>query len=109
MGEDQMIHTFAPLPVYSAIQIVACESDDLLATSRDVARRSVDDRDASMLLVFSCIARLDVLQERGPEEAEELQLAAGSVPIFGVYTYGEFARTTSVAGYHNATVTAVAL
>lgn len=109
MGEDQMIHTFAPLPVYSAIQIVACESDDLLATSRDVAHRSVDDRDASMLLVFSCIARLDVLQERGPEEAEELQLAAGSVPIFGVYTYGEFARTTSVAGYHNATVTAVAL
>ena len=25
---------------------------ELLATSRDVARRSVDDRDASMLLVF---------------------------------------------------------
>ena len=43
------------------------------------------------------------------EEAIELQPAAGSVPIFGVYTYGEFARTTSVAGYHNSTVTAVAL
>jgi hypothetical protein len=109
MDEDGMIHTFAPLPVYSAVQIVACDSEDLLATSRDVAHRSVDDRDASMLLVFSCIARLDVLQDRGPEEARELQSAAGAVPIFGVYTYGEFARTTSVAGYHNATVTAVAL
>ena len=109
MDEKGMIHTFAPLPVYSAVQIVACDSEDLLATSRDVAHRSVDDRDASMLLVFSCIARLDVLQDRGPEEARELQSAAGPVPIFGVYTYGEFARTTSVAGYHNATVTAVAL
>jgi hypothetical protein len=109
MDEDGMIHTFAPLPVYSAVQIVACDSEDLLATSRDVAHRSVDDRDASMLLVFSCIARLDVLQDRGPEEARELQSAAGAVPIFGVYTYGEFARTTSVAGYHNATVTAIAL
>jgi len=109
MGPDDMIHTFAPLPVYSAIQIVSCDSEDLLTTSRDVAHRSVVGRDASVLLVFSCIARIDVLQERGGEEAIELQAAAGSVPIFGVYTYGEFARTTSVAGYHNATVTAVAL
>ncbi len=109
MGPDEMIHTFAPLPVYSAIQIVSCDSEDLLTTSRDVAHRSVAGRDASVLLVFSCIARIDVLQERGGEEAVELQSAAGSVPIFGVYTYGEFARTTSVAGYHNATVTAVAL
>jgi hypothetical protein len=104
-----MIHTFAPLPVYSAIQIVACDPDDLLAVSQDVAERSVAARDAKVLLVFSCIARLDVLQERGPEEATRLQRAAGNVPVFGVYTYGEFARTTSVAGYHNSTVTAVAL
>jgi len=109
LGEDGMIRTFAPLPVYSAIQIVACDEDDLLAMSHDVAERSVTGRDASVLLVFSCIARLDILQERGGEEATRLQAAAGSVPIFGVYTYGEFARTTSVAGYHNSTVAAVAL
>jgi hypothetical protein len=104
-----MIHTFAPLPVYSAIRIMACDEDDLLAMSHEVAERSVADRDASVLLVFSCVARLDVLQERGAEEPTRLQAAAGTVPVFGIYTYGEFARTTSVAGYHNATVTAVAL
>jgi hypothetical protein len=109
MGDDGMIRTFAPLPVYSAIQIVACDEDDLLAMSHDVAQRSVTGRDAAVLLVFSCIARLDILQERGGEEATRLQAAAGQVPIFGVYTYGEFARTTSVAGYHNSTVAAVAL
>jgi hypothetical protein len=106
---DGKIHTFAPLPVYSAVQIMGCNEEDLLATSHDVAERAVAGRDASVLLVFSCIARLDILAERGPEEAARLQAAAGTVPTFGLYTYGEFARTTSVAGYHNATVTAVAL
>ena len=109
MDTDGNIRTFAPLPVYSAIQIVACEPDDLLAVSHSIAEESVAGGDAGLVLVFSCVARLDVLQERGPEEAERLQAAAGTVPIFGIYTYGEFARTSSVAGYHNSTVAAVAL
>lgn len=109
MGADGLIRTFAPLPVYSAIQIMACDEDDLLAMSDEVAERSVTGRDASVLLVFSCVARLDILRERGAEESTRLQAAAGEVPVFGVYTYGEFARTTSVAGYHNATVATVAL
>jgi len=50
-----------------------------------------------------------VLAARGPEEASRLQAAAGKVPIFGMYTYGEFARTRSVAGYHNTTIVAIAL
>ena len=37
------------------------------------------------------------------------QAAAGSIPTFGFYTYGEFARNRSVAGHHNATVAALAL
>jgi hypothetical protein len=110
MDDNEMIHTFAPLPVYSAVQVMACDEDDLLAMSDEVAKRSVTGQDdPSILLVFSCVARMDVLQERGDEEPTRLQAAAGTVPIFGVYTYGEFARTNSVAGYHNATVTAVAL
>ncbi len=108
-GDDGLVHTFEPLPVYSAIQIVTCDEDDLLAVSEDVVERALAGRDPSVLLVFSCIARLDLLRERGGEEAARLQAAAGELPIFGVYTYGEFARTTSVAGYHNSTVTAVAL
>lgn len=106
---DGLIHTFAPLPVYSAVQIMGCNADELLTMSRDVSERALAGRDASVLLVFSCIARLDILAGRGAEEAACLQDAAGPVPVFGVYTYGEFARTTSVAGYHNATVTAIAL
>lgn len=109
MGKDQLIHTFAPLPAYSAIQIVACDQEELLEMSQNVTERSIAGRDPSVLLVFSCIARLDVLADRGPEEAALIQATAGAVPAFGVYTYGEFARTSSVAGYHNSTITALAL
>jgi hypothetical protein len=107
--QEGQIRTFAPLPVYSAIQVVACEEDDLLDVSHKVAEQSVAGGETSVLLVFSCVARLDVLQQREEEEARRLQSAAGTVPIFGIYTYGEFARTTSATGYHNATVAAVAL
>jgi hypothetical protein len=108
-GEDGLVRTFAPLPVYSAIQIVACEPDRLLSTSRNVVQRALADRHAAALIVFSCIARLDVLDDQGPAEAEAVQATAGDVPVFGVYTYGEFARVSSVAGYHNATIAVLAL
>jgi hypothetical protein len=111
LGQDGQVRTLAPLPVYSAIQIVECDEDSLLDMSERVVQRAVSGReqDMSVLLVFSCVARLDVLAERGAEEAGRLQAGAGTVPIFGIYTYGEFARTTSVAGYHNCTVAAVGL
>jgi hypothetical protein len=109
IGDDEMIHTFVPLPVYAAVQVMACDEGELLAVSHDVAERAVAGRDASVLLVFSCVSRLDVLQDRGAEEAIRLQAAAANVPIFGLYTYGEFARTSNVAGSHNSAVTAVAL
>ncbi|NLT53938.1 MAG: hypothetical protein GXX79_05095 [Actinomycetales bacterium] len=62
-----------------------------------------------VVLAFSCVARLEMLRDRQHEEASRLQAAAGDVPTFGFYTYGEFARTTSAFGFHNATIAAVAL
>jgi hypothetical protein len=111
LGKDGLVRTLAPIPVYSAIQIVECDEDSLLDMSHHVAELTVNRRrpDVSVLLVFSCVARLDVLAGRGKEEASRLQEAAGSVPVFGIYTYGEFARTTSVAGYHNCTIATIAL
>jgi hypothetical protein len=111
LGEDGLVRTLVPLPDYSAIQIVECDEDSLLQTSELVAEQAINgrQRDISLLLVFSCVARLDVLGRRGAEEARRLQAVAGAIPIFGIYTYGEFARTRSVAGYHNTTIAAIAL
>jgi hypothetical protein len=91
------------------VQIVTCGRDDLLGITERIVRRAISDREPSVLLVFSCVARLDILRERGAEEADRLQAAAGPLPVFGFYTYGEFARTSVAAGYHNATVAAIAL
>ncbi len=108
--DGEHLRTFTPLPEYCAVQIVSARQDDLL----DVSEQLVDDvlrgvAAPSVVLAFSCIARTELLGDRAGEEAVRLQKAAGPVATFGFYTYGEFARTTGVAGYHNATITALAL
>lgn len=104
------VRTFAPLPPYSAIQIVTASADQLLGVVPQVAADALSGRpDAGLVLSFSCVARLDVLGAEGAAECRLLQDAAQTVPTVGYYTYGEFARTHSVAGYHNATLVALAL
>jgi hypothetical protein len=109
VDDNHELRTFVPLPPYSAVQTVSCQQDDLLAISDTIAGEVLEGRDAAVLLAFSCVARLDVLRDRSAEEPARLQAAAGPVPTVGFYTYGEFARTSSVAGYHNATIAAIAL
>jgi hypothetical protein len=110
VGEDNLLRTFTPLPAYAAVQVVSATCDDLLNTSGQVVADALDGvEDPSVILMFSCIARMDLFGDRGHEEAARLHKAAAPVSTFGFYTYGEFARTTSVAGYHNATITALAL
>lgn len=109
IGKDGELRTFAPLPDYAAVQIVSCHPDDLLDASDEVVSRALQDHDASVLLAFSCVARLTILGDRVGQEAARMQAIANDVPTFGFYTYGEFARTTSVSGFHNASVSAIAL
>lgn len=108
-GPDGLLRTFAPLPAYGAVEVVSCTPDDLLDATEEVVAEALSDQDADLLLTFSCVARLDILGERTSEEVSRLQAAAGQVRTFGYYTYGEFARTSSVAGFHNATIAAIAL
>jgi hypothetical protein len=110
VGEDGALRTFVPLPEYCAVQFVSADQDDLLNASEEVVDDALRDLSApSVMLMFSCIARIDLLAGRAGEEAARLHKAAGQVATFGFYTYGEFARSTGVAGYHNATLTAIAL
>ncbi|WP_285685006.1 FIST N-terminal domain-containing protein [Actinoplanes sp. NBRC 103695] len=110
VGEDGALRTFVPLPEYCAVQFVSADQDDLLNASEEVVDDALRDVSApAVMLMFSCIARIDLLAVRAGEEAARLHKAAGQVATFGFYTYGEFARSTGVAGYHNATLTAIAL
>lgn len=109
VDDDGLIRTFTPLPLYSAVQIVSCDQDQLLEVCKPVVEDALAVEDPQVLLIFSCAARMDILRERAVEEPTRLQEAAGPIPTFGFYTYGEFARSTGVSGYHNATLTAIAL
>jgi hypothetical protein len=109
LGKDGEMNTWVPLPPYAAVQIMSCTQDDLLDGCDGIPLQACAGLTPSVLLAFSCVARLGILADRAPEEAKRLQAGAGSTPTFGFYTYGEFARTTSVDGVHNATVTALAL
>jgi hypothetical protein len=108
--EQKTVRTFSPLPEFSAVQIVSADQDDLLNVCDQVVEDALRPvADPALILMFSCVARIDLLGERAAEEADRLHKAAGSIATFGFYTYGEFARTAGVSGYHNATLTALAL
>ena len=110
MGDDEDdLVTFIPLPQFAAISVMTGTPDDLLAITEPLVAEALAGRDARVLLTFSCAGRQDILLDRVPEEVVRLQAAAGVVPTFGFFTYGEFARVRSVAGCHNATIAAIAL
>ncbi len=97
-------------PTGSAVQVMRGDADALLSIVPGVARQALDANPrARALLAFSCAARATIFKDRAAEEPRLLQEAAGGVPCFGFYCCGEFSRTTSVLGTHNATLTAVAL
>jgi hypothetical protein len=106
---DGRPRTFTPLPPYSAIRIMTATPDDILGISEQVVSEAIGADEPNVLLTFSCVGRVEILQERAPEEARRLQEAAADVRTFGFYAYGEFARSTGVSGYHNATIAALAL
>jgi hypothetical protein len=108
--ENGQLLTFAPLPPYSAVCVVAGDPDSLFDAAGSVITNALDKvPDPAVVFVFSCVGRMDLYGERAAEEAVRIAAAAGSVSTFGFYTYGEFARITGAGGYHNASLTAVAL
>jgi hypothetical protein len=97
-------------PSGSAVQVMSGTADTLLDVVEEVAHESLKAHsEAAALLAFSCAARMVIFGDRVQEEPRRLQAAAGSVPTFGVYCCGEFARSVGVLGTHNATLTTLAL
>lgn len=108
--DEAGLRLFAPVPLNAAVQVMTGGLDDLLAVCGPLVSDSLAGRsDATAVLAFSCLARHSILGPRVVEEVDALQAAAGDVPVVGFYTYGEFARTSSVVGFHNASISAVAL
>lgn len=79
------------------------------AACRD-ALESLGGRKPIGFLAFDCIARRGVLGEQGIDrEVSRIGSFAGNAPVAGFYTYGEFARTKGLSGFHNQTLVVLAL
>jgi hypothetical protein len=97
-------------PSGSAVQVMAGSADTLLDVVEGVVGTALRAHpEAGVLLTFSCAARATILGPRAAEEPRRLQQAAGSIPTFGFFCCGEFARTAGVLATHNASLTALAL
>lgn len=105
----RVLHSLTPLPQYCAIQVVTSKPGDLLDAAEEVADIAVADRSPGLVFAVSCIDRISALGDRAAGEPQRLQTGSDGAHTFGLFTYGEFARTSGVTGYHNATVVALAL
>ncbi len=110
IAEDDLI-AFGHVPAGAAVQVMRGSSDTLLAAADRLAAAALERSGPppGVLLAFSCALHQDIHAQRAGEEAQRLQRAAGDLPTFGLHSYGEFARTVGGQGFHNATMTAMAL
>jgi hypothetical protein len=106
---DGAISTFTPLAAYSAVQLMRADPEMLLSVIDGVIDRTLAFGDESVLLVFDCVARMDIMGDAFRDEINAIAKAAEGTQVFGCYTYGEFARVKGLSGVHNATLTAMAL
>ena len=110
MSDGAAMTMFSPVPLNTVVQVLRAEPEQLLTAAEEAVAEVLRRRpQAAAVLVFSCLAREQLLGERVGEESARLQAAGGGVPVFGVYTLGEFGRTAGVLGFHNASVSVVAL
>ena len=100
-------------PEGSAVAVVHPEPDDLIAGARsaaEMARAGVEGEVAGVL-VFSCVTRSILLEERASEELDAIREAfASGTPLVGFYTYSEVARVEGkLDGFHNHSVVVAAI
>lgn len=96
---------------YSIVQIMESSFEELIdaahqATVEAVGQLAGAPRGA---LVFSCTARTAMFGERAAAEAAAVDAALAGAQAGGFFTYGEFARVSGSSGFHNATVSVLAL
>ncbi|HZU74196.1 MAG TPA: FIST N-terminal domain-containing protein [Acidimicrobiales bacterium] len=111
--ERRELVCIAEVPEGGLAYLMEGDADSVLSAADDACRDALDQlegRPALGLLAFDCIARRGILGEEGLGQ-EVVRLAANSsgAPLAGFYTYGEFARTQGVSGFHNQTLVVLAL
>jgi len=113
--ETGSVHCLGDVPQGATVQIANGTRDDVLAGSSasiEEAMAGFSGKTPAGVLVFSCAARRMLLGDRVGEEVQRIRekLPAG-LPVFGFYTYGEFAplERGNASKFHNMTCVTVVL
>lgn len=111
--DDRSIGCIAHIPQGGVTWLMEGDDDSVLAATEAAcadALASIGDRDPLGLMVFDCIARRGVLGDDGIQrEVARIGGYARGAPVAGFYTYGEFARTRGISGFHNQTLVVLAV
>ncbi|NTV29806.1 MAG: hypothetical protein HGA80_06985 [Candidatus Omnitrophica bacterium] len=115
---DGSIVCQAEIPIGSSIHLMIGEKDDCLQAARDAAtevRDQLGGRTPKLIIVLESLARQKLLGRASVQTINIIKETFGlTVPVFGMYTYGEIAplgpatesRTTQV---QNATIVIMAI
>jgi hypothetical protein len=111
LPEGGGINFNAGISEQSILQVMSADDEALIEGARRAAAEAVSNltQRARVVLVFSCGSRVALLGDRVHEEVAAISSALDGVPVCGFYTYGEFARTTGSSGFHNSSVSVLAL
>jgi len=106
------LNCIAAIPQGSMVRIMEGDISSVLQatnTACEQALAGLGERPPVGLMAFDCIARKGVLGDPGSaSEVGEISRYANGAPVAGFYTYGEFARTRGLNGFHNQTLVVVA-
>jgi hypothetical protein len=111
--EERSLSMIAAVPQGGLAWFMEGDITSVLDATEEACRSAVDALDGGEplgLLAFDCAARRGVLGDEGiGREVERIAAHAGGAPVAGFYSYGEVARTTGVAGFHNQTLVVLAV
>ena len=103
----------AQVPQDGLAYLMEGDAGSVLGATDEACREALADLDGHSpvaLLAFDCIARRGVLGDDGiAGEAHRLSEMAPGASVAGFYTYGEFARTHGMTGFHNQTLVVLAV
>ncbi len=111
--EERSLVCIAHVPENGIAWVMEGDRDSVLAATDAAcheALAALHARPPIGVLAFDCIARRGVLGEEGIlDEINRISHQVQGAPVGGFYTYGEFARTRGISGFHNQTLVVLAL
>ena len=103
----------AQVPEDGLAYLMEGDAGSVLGATDEACREALaglGGRSPLALLAFDCIARRGVLGDDGiAGEAHRLSAMAPGAHVAGFYTYGEFARTQGMTGFHNQSLVVLAV